>query len=169
MHLLRMRQRRTQTSATRIAALIVAAFIFTGCQSGNLPVDIPMLSGPRLSDEQHIIRLLDDVAKAMESRKIFKVLAHVSQNYHDDEGRDYDGIQTYLRTVFRDYRFIEVTRARPTVAVQGNRARAVETFGTRATPFDDNERRPIDFDGQVIVNLVKQDNSWKITEWSAAG
>ncbi len=164
-----MRQRSRRPSTFRIAALLTVASALAGCQSGSLPVDIPMLSGPRLSDEQQIIRLLDDVAKAMESRKIFKVLAHVSQNYHDDEGRNYDGIQTYLKTVFKDYRFIEVTRARPNVVVQGDRARAVETFGTRATPFDENERRPIDFDGQVIVNLVKQDNNWKITEWSAAG
>lgn len=153
----------------RIVTLAATAAMLAGCRSGGLPVDIPGISGPRLSDEEQIARLLDEVAKAMESRKIYKVLANVSQNYQDGAGRDYDGIQAYLNEVFRDYRFIEITRARPRIAVQGDRARAIETFGTRATPFDSNEARPIDFDGQVIVHLIKQSNGWKIVEWSAVG
>ena len=152
----------------RTFAILSLATVFAGCRSG-LPVDIPILSGPRISDEEQIIRVLDDVAKAMQARKIYRVLAYVSQNYQDTEGRDYDAIQNYLKTIFRQYRFIELTRARPRIAVQGNRARAIETFGTRATPFDETEHRPIDFDGHVIVNLVKQGNRWKIIEWSAAG
>jgi len=155
-------------SGIQFFAITIVAMTYAGCQTG-LPVDIPVLSGPRISDEEQIARLLDDVAKGMESRKIFKVLANVSQNYEDAEGRNYDGIQEYLKTIFKDYRFIDITRARPRIAVQGNRARAIETFGTRATPFDGAEHRPIDFDGQVIVNLIKQQNGWKITEWSAAG
>ncbi len=159
----------TATPVVRALAIAAAMASYTGCQSGGLPVDIPGLSGPRISDEEQIVRLLHDVADGMESRKIFRVLANVSQNYQDAEGRNYDGIQQYLKEVFRDYRFIEITRARPAIAVQGNRARAMETFGTRATPFDASEHRPIDFDGQVIVELVKQDNGWKIVEWKAAG
>ncbi len=159
----------TGTTVPRSLAIIMIAGYVAGCQSGGLPIDIPGLSGPRVSDEEQIVRLLNDVAKGMESRKVFRVLANVSQNYQDAEGRDYDGIQQYLRQIFRDYRFIEVTRARPSIVVKGDRARAMETFGTRATPFDESEDRPIDFDGQVIVELVKQDNAWKIIEWSAAG
>lgn len=155
-------------TATRIFAIAIAGILFAGCRSG-LPVDIPILSGSRVSDEEQIARLLDEVAKAMESRKIFRVLANVSQNYEDAEGRDYDGIQEYLKNIFQDYRFVEITRTRPRITVQGDRARAIETFGTRATPFDESEHRPIDFDGQVIVNLIKQNNSWKIVEWSAVG
>ena len=152
----------------RIFSIFVLASLYTGCRSG-LPVDIPVLSGPRISDEEQIARVLDEVAKGMESRKIFRVLANVSQNYQDAEGRNYDGIQQYLKTIFRQYRFIKVTRTRPRIAVQGDRARAIETFGTRATPFDETQHQPIDLNGQVIVNLVKQNNNWKITEWSNAG
>lgn len=167
MHATRLQHHRKQKVVASATILSLAA-LFAGCQSG-LPVDIPVLSGPRISDEEQIVRVLDDVAKAMQSRKIYRVLANVSQNYQDAEGRDYDEVQDYLKTIFRQYRFIEFTRARPRIAVQGDRARAMETFGTRATPFDDTEHRPIDFNGQVIVNLVKQGNRWKITEWSAAG
>jgi hypothetical protein len=146
--------------------LVLTAFAVTGCNTG-IPVDIPGLSGSRVPDRQQIVRVLDDVANAMESRRIYRVLAHVSQNYQDREGRNYDGIQAYLNTVFRRYRFIEITRVPPDIVVQGDRARALETFGSRATPFDANEHPPLDLDGNVVVHLVRQDNTWKIVEWAA--
>jgi hypothetical protein len=154
---------------TRFAALTTAAalVLFCGCQTGLPDVlpDLPGLPGLRPSDQEQISRLLSDVEQAMEQRKIFKVLTHVSQNYRDAEGRDYNGIQAYLNQIFEQYRRIEITRARPQIQVQGDRALAVETFGTRAEPFNEGQHVSIVLDGQVSVYLARQENGWKITEW----
>ena len=101
----------------------------------------------------------------MQSRRIFKVLAHVSRTYRDDGGRDYAGVEQYLSELFRAYNKIQITRVPPKIIVQRDRARAVETFGTSAEPFNRNENRPIEMHGQMNIYLEKIDNKWMIVEW----
>ena len=147
-----------------VPLLLVAALNPRGCLN-RIPVDIPGVTTPGPSDEEQIVNVLDDVHRGMQSRRIFKVLAHVSRTYRDDEGRDYAGIEQYLSELFRVYKVIQITRVPPKVIVQGGRARAVETFGTRAEPFNRNEDRPIEMHGHMNIYLEKIDNKWMIVEW----
>jgi hypothetical protein len=149
--------------AAGILALCVGA-AFAGCLK-DIPVEIPLITQPRVSDEEQIVSVLDDVNRGLEARRIYRVLAHVSRTYRDDEGRDYAALQDYLNELFRNYKQINVTRVRPRVIVQGDRARAVETFGTRAEPYNPNAYRQIDLHGQMNVYLEKIEGEWKIVEW----
>ncbi len=153
-------------------ALTCAAALAAGCKSADLPARIPGLqkigeaSGLRLTDEEQIATVMDDVAQGMQSRRIFKVLAHVSRSYHDAEGRDYAGLQEYLNEIFRKYRTIRITRVVPRITIEANgRAKAVETFGTVAEPVDPRVEPPINMQGQVVVYLTKTDGQWRIVEW----
>lgn len=127
--------------------------------------NIPGLSGGQLSDVEQIGLVLDDVQRGMESRRIFRVVSHLSRNYSDSEGRDYDAMTAYLNDIFDRYRNIRIRRARPVVTVQGNRAQAVETFGTMADPVDPNRDVAIRLQGQMTVHLEKIGDRWFIREW----
>lgn len=145
-----------------ILACLPALVLLSGC-AGGPSLEIPGL-GPRDTDEEKITRLLDDVHRAMQTRKVNQVMAHVSPDYLDQEGRDYDGIRAYLDNIMKNYRAITIRRSNPTVIVEGDRARALEAFGTRAEP--DNDRTPpLNIQGQVSVFLAREDGKWKIVEW----
>jgi hypothetical protein len=146
------------------AAILVVACA-AGCQNTGVDLPIPGLSGPRLSDVQQIEMVLDDVHSGMESRRIYKVLAHVSRAYYDSEGRDYPAIQAYLSNLFERYRDIRITRTRPQIQVQGNRAQALEAFGTSADAANPDQDLDIRLQGQVMVFLERVDGEWKIREW----
>jgi hypothetical protein len=148
-------------------AVLLAVVLTAGCPK-RFPMDIPGVTAPRASDEMRIAAVLNDVDEGMRQRRIFKVLAHVSRTYHDDEGRNYQGIQEYLKTVFDKYRSIRITRVPPQIVVQGDRARATETFGTIAEPVDAQEMPPVNLQGQVLVYLERTNGQWLITEWSSA-
>lgn len=153
-----------------LSALLVVVMLSTlgvSC-GGGLPVEmpnIPMLPGMKLSDREMILRVLDDVHRNMERRKTKRVLAHVSENYQDEDGRDYNAIVEYLNAIFSRYRDITITRAEPRIRIQDSTARVVETFGTRAIPFDAAEDPPINIQGDVQVILEKQGDDWKIIAW----
>ena len=148
-----------------VLAALVVAFGALGCQQATRAIDMTGLTGPRLTDEEQIAVILNEVHRGMEEQRIFRVLAHVSKSYEDQEGRDYEGIQQYLRELFRDYRDIRITRPRPRIMVQGRRARVVETFGTEARPRNPDADRPINMHGQVIVYFEKTGDTWQIIEW----
>ncbi len=152
------------------AALITmaAVAVLAGCPTSELPFSVPEIPGiisPAMSNEEQVATVLDDVQRGMETRRIYQVLAHVSKNYKDQEGRNYEGIQAYLNRFFREYREIRITRTPPRIQVQGNWARAVETFGTRAKPENPDFGLGLNIQGQVTVNLEKVGDTWQITEW----
>jgi len=147
----------------RLIPLVLCLGLLAQCQSS--PVQLPVLGGSRMSDEEQIAMILDDVQQGMQQRRIYKVLAHVSRNYRDKAGRDYQGIQDYLNNIFERYRNIRITRARPRVWVQGNRAEALEAFGTNAEAIHSDQDLDIHLQGQVTVYLEKVDGVWKIVEW----
>lgn len=150
-------------------ALVLA---FSGGCAGHY-VRIPTLheittaTGLAPSDEEQITAVLDDVHRGMQQRQIYKVLAHVSPNYYDAEGRDYAAIERYLVEVFRSYRSVQIRRVNPRVAVYGTTARAVETFGASAEPNDPAVDPPVNVQGQVTVSLEKLGGEWKIVEWGS--
>ena len=143
--------------------VLLAAMAVLGCTT-PISVELPAVGTSKATDEDQILRVLDDVHRGMESQRIFRVLAHVSQSYRDAEGRDYKGIQKYLGTVFEQYREIRITRVQPNIVIRSNRALAVETFGTSAVPAD-SDGRSLNLQGQVNVYLEKIDGTWKVIEW----
>jgi hypothetical protein len=162
------RQRAPRSAGVAFAVLLTFLGLGVWGCGQELPVDIPDipgLTGPRMSDQEQIVNVLDDVHRGMQARKIYKVLAHVSRTYADAEGRDYNAMQSYLNDLFKSYKEISITRVQPQVYVEGSRARAVETFGTRAEPFNANENPHMNLQGQMNVYLEKTGNTWQIVEW----
>jgi hypothetical protein len=154
-----------------LVALVVSPLLLAGCQSAT-PLKVRpaldrlgQMTGLNPSDEEQIAGVLDDVCRGMQARQIYKVLAHVAQSYHDEEGRDYAAVETYLNEAFRNYRTIRITRVVPRITVQDDRARAIETFGTVAEPQDPQREPPINLQGQVTVDLVKVGGEWRIVQW----
>ena len=144
-----------------VAGLIPILLLLAGCGGGTL--EIPGL-GSKVSEEEKIAKILDKVHNGMIARKVYQVMAHVSPNYLDQEGRDYEGIRKYLNDIMKNYREISIQRSTSSILVEGNRARAVEAFGTRALP--DNDRvPPLNLQGQVSVYFEREDGDWKIVEW----
>ncbi len=128
-------------------------------------MDVSALGETRLSDEEQIADILDDVQKGMESKRVYKVLAHVSRRYHDAEGRDYQDIKEYVTRILKSYREIRITRTPPRILIDGNKARAIDTFATIAEPFDPMGSVPINLQGEVSIYLEKKDGDWQIVEW----
>lgn len=151
----------------KIQALLTAGIVWVimaGCaQHGAMRVSIPGLE--RMTDEEKIAHVLEDVWRGMESRRVYQVLAHVSPGYLDQEGRDYNAIQEYISHIVKMYYDIKITRMRPKILIAGDRARAVETFGTIAAPWDARKDIPINLQGQVSVYLERAGSTWQIVEW----
>lgn len=143
----------------------VSGLLLAGCGGGGVNLNIPGLS-QQATDEEQIVKVLNAVQVGMETRKVGKIMAHVSPNYLDQEGRDYEGIRKYLNHIMSNYRDIDINRSAPRIAVQGDRARVLEAFGTLGAPG--NPRTPpVTLQGQVSVYLERTDKGWKIVEWGA--
>jgi hypothetical protein len=145
--------------------LIALGVVLGGCASGGVNLDIPGLSG-KVSDEEQIARLLEDVHLGMETRKVSKIMRHVSPNYLDEAGRDLEGIRAYLDHIMNNYREIRINRSGPSILVEGDRARVIETFGTVGDPGN-FQTPPVTLQGQVAVYLERTEGGWKIVEWGA--
>ncbi|MFA6239750.1 MAG: hypothetical protein WC655_02400 [Candidatus Hydrogenedentales bacterium] len=145
-------------------ALLLTA-VFAGCEA-EMPQEITGITGQKVSDEDQIATVLNDIHQGVQTRRIYKVLAHISRSYTDPEGMDYQGVQNYLNEFFKNYKEIRVTRVPPRVFVQGTRARVVETFGLRAESFNPDRNPPLNMQGQVNIYLEKNGGEWQISEWS---
>ena len=142
----------------------VVALVLVACDD-SMRKGIPILTGPKVSDEEAIAAVLDDVHRGLQERQIYRVLAYISRAYHDEEGRDYEAVGALLSDFFKKYRGIRITRVRPRILVQGNRARVVETFGAVAESLSLSQDPPLSLQGQVTVYLEKTGNAWQIVEW----
>lgn len=136
-----------------------------GCQT-PLGFEAPALPVQAQSDEERIAQILQDVQQGMQTKRIYRVIAHVSKNYKDDQGRDYETMRQYLDDLFEDYRTITVRRVNPRVVVQGDEAVAMDTFATRAEPADPTQTAPIDVQGDVSAYFRRENGEWKIVKWS---
>ena len=145
-------------------ALALAGAGVSGCPNA-LPVSVPGLGGAGQSDQEQIAAVLDDVHQGMQRRRIYRVLAHVSRAYQDEQGRDYEAIQAYLNEIFSAYRSIRIVRAQPKIYVQGDEATVIETFGTTAEPATTGDYPPLNLQGNVNVRLQQVDGRWLITQW----
>ena len=132
-----------------------------------MPVSLSDVTGVKLSDEEKIALVLDDVQRGMESRRIYQVLAHVSRNYKDRDGRDYEMLREDLNALLRNYRAINITRTPPRIRVQGERARVIDTFGAIAESSSPIEYPPVNLQGQVVIMMERFGDTWQIVEWGA--
>lgn len=129
-------------------------------------VDIPLLNLRSHSEEEKIISMLDSVEMWLERKNVKKVMEHVSMQYRDDEGRNYESLRLYLQRIVRDYKTIRVTRTLPEVKVQGDTAIVIDTFGTVAEPYDPVQDLPVNIQGKVQITMVKEREEWKILSFS---
>ena len=130
-----------------------------------MPVSLNEITGKRFSDEEKIALVLDDVQRGVENRRIYQVLAHVSRNYQDREGRDYDMLRQDLNTLLRNYRAIKITRTPPRIRVEGDRARVVDTFGAIGESTSPIDFPPVNLQGQVVIMFERFGDTWQIVEW----
>ncbi len=149
------------------APVLAASLLGLGCAS-NIPLvgdTLSSLSLTRETDEEAITRVLDDVHRGIETKRIYRVLAHVSRTYRDADGRDYAAMESYLNDLFRRYRDLRIDRGRPRIVVQGDKARVIEAFGSTGDPIPGSTDLPLNIQGQVSVYLEKIDGAWRIVEW----
>ncbi len=147
-----------------IALITCMGLALVACQT-QLPVDLSGITGVKLSDEEKIALVLEDVQRGMENKRVYQVLAHVSRNYKDAEGRDYAALRADLNALMRDYRDVRITRTPPRIRVQGHRARVVDAFGTIAESVDPVENPSVNLQGQVIIIMERFGDTWQIVEW----
>lgn len=145
--------------------LLALGALLSSCSGGGVNIDIPGLSG-KPSDEEQIAKILNDVHLGMETKKVGRIMRHVSPNYQDEEGRNAEGIRDYLDRIMNNYREIKINRSTPSITVQGDRARVIEVFGTRGEP-DNSQTPPVTLQGQASVYLERTDQGWKIVEWGS--
>lgn len=149
----------------RVLLTLGLAVALGGCPSSTPTFEIPSIPGVttgRVDERDRVTEVLDDIHRGVEQRRVFKVLAHLSRTYFDEQGRDYDTMRNLITMWLNDYRGIRVTRPRPRVVVQGDRARAVETFGLQAEPANPADDRLVALQGQVTVHLERMGNTWQV-------
>ena len=140
---------------------LVCVTVLAGCATN---INLPVLGGKQ-SEEGRVAAVLNDVHHAMQTHKAKRVISHISKNYTDADGRDYDAICDYVSHILSSYRDIEITRVEPPIEIDGDTARALEAFGTLATPDNPDEAPPVNMQGQVLVTLQKEEGTWKIISW----
>ncbi|HIJ65092.1 MAG TPA: hypothetical protein HPP77_04005 [Candidatus Hydrogenedentes bacterium] len=153
----------SKSAASQFALVLVA---LVGCDS-PLQSALQEIGGAKMSDEEQIAVVLDDVRRGAESRRIYKVLAHLSPGYLDAQMRDYQAARDELQRLFSSYREIRITRVRPRIIVQGTRARAIETFGIVAEPVNQEVGLPVSINGQAEVHFEKTNDVWQIIGWKS--
>lgn len=145
----------------RIILILGLLATMAGCQSFSIPI----FGGSGMSDTDQIASILDTVEFGVETAKIDRVLAHISPNYHDAEGRDYAALRDYLAFLRHNYRRVQITRAKPRISVTGDKAQALEAFGTLAESSDESVAPNINLQGQMVVQFARENGEWMITEW----
>ena len=141
-----------------IAGLLVV--MLSGCPSDG---GIASIAGSRVSDEQQIAMIMDDVQLGIQRRQIYKVLAHVARGYRDEAGRDYEAVRDRAGELMKAYHKVDLTRALPKILVKGDQARVVETFGLRGEPAESDKYLPVNMQGNAVVFLYKLNGIWLIT------
>jgi hypothetical protein len=144
-----------------------------GCASREVPEFVQRLPGvgkPKLTNEEQIAAVLNDAVlndmqNGMQHGRVFTVISHVSSQYKDAAGRDYNKLRDYVAGLLKTYREIRITRAGTRIAIEGDTARVTESFGTVAIPYDINNNETRNLHGQLSVRFAKEGNAWKVVEW----
>lgn len=126
--------------------------------------EIGKIAGHKGTAEEQVTAVLNDIARSIETRKVDRILAHISPKYADGWGRNRSAVEEYIRDTFRKYWTIKVTRVAPAVKTEGEQAQVVETFGVAAEPRDTAKEPPVNMEGRLAVRLERVDGKWMIVE-----
>lgn len=137
-----------------------------GC-AGGPSFSVPGIGDGRAAEEQRIGAMLASLERNVENRRLFGVLAHISRGYVDNEDRDYDDVQAFVKQALREYRRIRVTRTSPQIYIDGRRARVAQPFGLSAEPADTVSASPMNLQGTAVLQLEKVDSEWRIVSYTA--
>ncbi len=150
-----------------LALVIGSMVVVAGCATVyDVPGvrEIGKIASHKGTPEEQVTALLNDLARSIETRKVNRILAQFSPSYTDGWGRNRASLEAYVRDVYQKYRTISVTRVAPSVQIEGDKARVVETFGAVAEPRDAAKEPPINLEGQLSVRLERVDGDWLIVE-----
>ena len=133
---------------------------------------IPLFSAcPKDTEESKVRKVLAEVQRAAEEKKISRVLDHISKSYRDPQGNDYDGIKGILAFYFFRHQRVSVFIPNVDVAVTGSASQAVfqAVMNGRGTGGDILPEALGVYNFEV--HLSKEDGTWKITSarWKPAG
>ena len=111
-----------------LIGILPLVLLFSGC-GPRLDPGLPGFSED-MSDEEKIARVLADVHEGLEKRKIYRVLAHVSRDYRDKDGREIDLLIAHDGLLYP----IEVKKAATVRADDVAAFRLLEQRGAKAGP-----------------------------------
>jgi len=144
----------------RLLALIVFAALAagivgtTGC-------------GKKMTDEEQVKAVIKDMADAAEAKDARRIKDHISPDYSDPSGMDYDQIKGFLALQMMQSEHITVFLRKTDVEVAGEKAyatvRAVIARGEKPAANEndtDTERGGFVFD----LTFVKHDGEWLMTK-----
>ena len=110
------------------------------------------LNRQSVSDRQLILSLLQTGQTAAEKKDIPGVLALVSRNYRDTDGRTYPVVRLHVRDALTSEADVDVAVLQPVIRVTGQSA----TVTTRIVVTDLEEPDKPLFDGDVVIRLSKE-------------
>lgn len=126
------------------------------------------------TEEDKVRKVITDVQRSAEEKKVLAVLDHISRSYRDPQGYDRDGIKGLLAFYFFRHQKVSVYLPDIEIIVTGGTATAV--FQAILTGRGTGESA-----GAVLpealgayhfeVLLRKEDGAWKVTsaKWERAG
>ncbi len=123
------------------------------------------------TEENKVKKVVTDVQQAAEEEKINKVLDHISKNYRDPQGNDYNAIKGVL--AFNLFRHRKISVYIPNIDVAVNGLIAQVMFEAVMTGRDTDGNILPDALGtyNFEVYLSKENGTWKITsaKWERTG
>ncbi len=123
------------------------------------------------TEENKVKKVITGVQRAAEEEKINAVLDHISKNYRDPQGNDYNAIKGILALNLFRHQKVSIYIPNIDVAVDGPAAQVV--FQAVMTGRDTGGNILPDALGayNFEVHLSKEDGTWKITsaKWERAG
>jgi hypothetical protein len=128
----------------------------------------------RETDEDKVRKVITAVQTAAEVKKISAVLDHVSKNYLDPQGNDYNGVKGLLAFYFFRHQKVSVYMPNIDIVVTGTAAKAQfqailtgRGTGESAGGILPEALGAYNFD----VLFKKEDGAWKVTsaQWERVG
>ncbi len=118
------------------------------------------------TEQDKVKKVITEIQAAGEVKDVSKIMKHLSKNYSDPQGFNYEGIKGLLLGYFFRYPKISAYISNLTISVENSSARAefqaVLTSGEKTGSITDvipNSLGVWDFD----VTLKKESDEWKVT------
>ncbi|MDH4163051.1 MAG: hypothetical protein OEW15_10235 [Nitrospirota bacterium] len=141
----------------------------------SLFVIVLLLSGcTRETEEGKIKKVISSIQAAAESKRILAVLEHLSKDYRDPQGNDYEGIKGLLSFYFFKHQAVHVYIPAIDIAVTGYTATAAFDAVLTGRPADGSGGTIIPESLGVYrfdVSLKREGDQWKVlsAKWELSG